>query len=124
MTTPARSTTGPQDGRPTVAAMRVSVQQLLGPEAELPTVAQLETLTLRLRGYAMQLIPAVESSAGRLPEDDVPRACALACVGEARMRLNAEPRSGLPAGISFAQSLARCVNALCDHVENLVGGHS
>ncbi|MFF1598750.1 DUF6415 family natural product biosynthesis protein [Streptomyces mirabilis] len=48
----------------------------------------------------------------------MPHACALACVGEARMRLSLEPDHRLPAGIAHAQRLARSLNALCDHYEN------
>ncbi|WP_405591250.1 DUF6415 family natural product biosynthesis protein [Streptomyces sp. NBC_01092] len=103
--------------------MRETARRLLAPDAELPTTEELETLTLLLRGHMMLLIPAVEDAARPLPEDDVPRACALACVGEARMRLGLEPGRTLPAGIAHAQRLSRSVNALCDHVVNLDGVH-
>jgi hypothetical protein len=102
--------------------MRETARRLLAEDAELPTAGELETLTLTLRGHIMLRVPEVEIAAGRLPEDDIPRACALACVGEARMRLNLEPGRTLPAGIAHAQRLARSVNALVDHVENL-GAH-
>ncbi|MFF3378365.1 DUF6415 family natural product biosynthesis protein [Streptomyces sp. NPDC002680] len=55
----------------------------------------------------------MEAVARKLPEDDVPRACALACAGEARQRLN------LPTGLVGARQMARSVNALCDHMEAL-----
>ncbi|WP_329334679.1 DUF6415 family natural product biosynthesis protein [Streptomyces sp. NBC_01352] len=103
--------------------MRESARRLLADDAELPTPEELETLTLLLRGHMMLLIPAVEDAARLLPEDAVPRACALACVGEARMRLGLEPGRTLPAGIAHAQRLARSVNALCDHAVNLDGVH-
>ncbi|MFE9098920.1 DUF6415 family natural product biosynthesis protein [Streptomyces sp. NPDC007264] len=102
-----------------IYVMRASVRRLLAEDAELPSVEELETLTLQLRGHIMLAIPEVEAAAGRLPKDDIPRACAFACVGEARMRLNLEPGRTLPAGIAHAQRLARSVNALCDHYENL-----
>jgi hypothetical protein len=102
--------------------MRACARRLLADDAELPTVAELETLTLQLRGHVMLAVPEVETAAGTLPRDDVPRACALACVGEARMRLNLESGHGLPAQVAHAQRLARSVNALCDHYENLGGG--
>ncbi|WP_405906328.1 DUF6415 family natural product biosynthesis protein [Streptomyces sp. NBC_00828] len=107
-----------------VATMRISARRLLADDAEPPSPEELEIITLRLRGHIMLAIPEVEIAAGRLPEDDIPRACALACVGEARMRLNLEPGRTLPAGIAHAQRLARSVNALCDHVVNLGGAHS
>ncbi|MER5397568.1 DUF6415 family natural product biosynthesis protein [Streptomyces sp. NPDC002599] len=101
--------------------MRNTARRLLAEDAELPTSEELETLTLTLRGHMMLLVPEVEIAAGRLPEDDVPRACALACIGEARMRLGTEPGPTLPAAVAHAQRLARSVNALCDHVVNLDG---
>ncbi|MGW3913189.1 DUF6415 family natural product biosynthesis protein [Streptomyces sp. NPDC005070] len=106
-----------------VETMRATARLLLGEDAELPTETELNTLTLTLRGHMMLLIPAVEDVARPLPEDDVPRACAMACLGESRMRLGLEPGVTLPAAVAHAQRLARSVNALCDHVENLNGGH-
>ncbi|MET7727739.1 DUF6415 family natural product biosynthesis protein [Streptomyces mirabilis] len=107
-----------------IETMRESARRLLADDAEVPSPEELEILTLRLRGHMMLAIPEVETAAGRLPKDDIPRYCALACVGEARMRLNLEPGRTLPAGIAHAQRLARSVNALCDHVMNLGGAHS
>ncbi|MFF0591954.1 DUF6415 family natural product biosynthesis protein [Streptomyces antibioticus] len=101
--------------------MRASARRLLAEDAEPPRQEELETLTLTLRGHMMLLIPAVEDAARKFPRDDIPATCARACVGEARMRLGLEPRNGLPAGIAHAQRLSRSVNALCDHVINLVG---
>lgn len=102
--------------------MRAAARRLLAETAEPPMPEELETLTLQLRGHIMLTIPEVEKAAGRLPEDDVPRACALACIGEAHIRLGLEPGRTLPAGIAHAQRLARSVNALCDHYENLAEG--
>ncbi|GGX94790.1 DUF6415 family natural product biosynthesis protein [Streptomyces anandii] len=114
-----------RDHRPLdVETMRACARRLLADDAELPTVEELETLTLQLRGHVMLAVPEVEMAAGALPRDDVPRACALACVGEARMRLNLEPGHALPAQVAHAQRLARSVNALCDHYENLGGGEN
>ncbi|MET9392442.1 DUF6415 family natural product biosynthesis protein [Streptomyces sp. NPDC006624] len=103
--------------------MRSTALRLLAEDAEPPSPEELETLTLTLRGHMMLLVPAVEDAAQGLPEDDVPRACALACIGSARLRLGQEPGRNLPAGIAHAQGLARSVNALCDHVENLTEAH-
>lgn len=107
-----------------VPTMRETAARLLSEDAELPSPEELETLTLLLRGMIMLAIPEIETAAGKLPEDDVPRACALACVGEARMRLRLEPSNQtLPAGVAHAQRLARSVRALADHYVNL-GGQS
>lgn len=105
-----------------VETMRATARRLLTDDAEPPAPEELETLTRTLRGHMMLAVPEIETAAHRLPEGDVPRACALACVGEARMRLGFEPGRSLPAGIAHAQRLARSVNALCDHYENLRGG--
>ncbi|MFJ1650122.1 DUF6415 family natural product biosynthesis protein [Streptomyces sp. NPDC088337] len=104
---------------PDLETMRATVHRLLAEDAEPPSPDELDTLTLLLRGHTMVLIPEVEKATSRLPKDDVPRACAMACIGEARMRLGLEPGRGLPAGIAHAQRLARSVNALADHLENL-----
>ncbi|MGW0189021.1 DUF6415 family natural product biosynthesis protein [Streptomyces sp. NPDC003362] len=79
----------------------------------------MDTLTLQLRGHLMLAIPVVEALADQLPEDDVPRACAHAGVMEARARLRLDPGHSLPRRVAHAQRLARSVNALCDHCENL-----
>lgn len=122
--TVSRGTAEGRDRRPLdVATMRAAARRLLAEDAELPTAEGLETLTLQLRGHVMVAVPEVETAALARPEDDVPRACALACIGEARARLGTEPGGTLPVGIAHAQRLARSVNALCDHIENLGGGH-
>jgi hypothetical protein len=103
--------------------MREIVDRLLdpdaAPEALPPAPAELETLTLQLRRHLELLLPEVEETAKRLPRSSIPRYCVLACVGEARERLRTEPtpRFGGPAG--HARRLARTLNALCDHYENL-----
>lgn len=107
-----------------VEVMRASARRLLAEDAELPSFDEVETLTLRLRGHMMLLIPEVEEAAARQPKDDIPRYCALACIGEARMKLNLAPGHGLPAGIAHAKRLSRSLNALCDHYENLGGRHT
>lgn len=104
-----------------IETMRESSRRLLAEDAELPSLDELETLTLQLRGHIMLAIPEVEAAAARLDEDDIPRACALAGIREARMRLNLKAGATLPSGIAHAQRLARSVSALCDHYESL--GH-
>ncbi|MFJ2259578.1 DUF6415 family natural product biosynthesis protein [Streptomyces sp. NPDC087844] len=73
-------------------------RRLLAEDAELPTPDELETFTLQLRGHIMVAVPEVEAAAGRPPGGDVPRTCALARVGEARMRLGLGPVRTLSAG--------------------------
>ncbi|MFF0061091.1 DUF6415 family natural product biosynthesis protein [Streptomyces sp. NPDC005279] len=106
-----------------VDTMRTAARQLLAEDAELPAYDDLEPLTLQLRGHVMLLIPEVETLAFGRPRDDVPRTCALACIGEARIRLDHDPRPGLPRAVAHAQRLSRSVNALLDHVENLRHPH-
>ncbi|MFE2445191.1 DUF6415 family natural product biosynthesis protein [Streptomyces sp. NPDC059426] len=111
-----------RDQRPlNIQTMRASTRRLLAEDAELPSMEEVETLTLRLRGHITVAVPGVEQMARSLSEDDTRRACARACIGEARMRMRMEPGATLPARIAHAQRLARSVNALCDHYESLGG---
>jgi hypothetical protein len=99
--------------------MRAAAARLLALDAEPPSCDELETLALLYRGNMMLLIPEVERATKGLSKDDAPRACAMACIGEARIRLDLHPGAGLPARIAHAQHLARSVNALLDHLESL-----
>jgi uncharacterized protein DUF6415 len=109
-----------------VATMRATVRRLLGPDDAPdvlpPTSAELDILTAALRGHMELIAPEVEQAAGRLDEESIPRFCALACVGEARRRLSLEPRPGLNGAAGHARRLARVLNALCDHYQDLTGG--
>jgi hypothetical protein len=117
--------TGPPDGKPTTGApidvelMHETAARLLAEDAELPSLEEIETLTLRLRGMIMVAIPEIEILAGKAPKDDIPATCARACIGEARMRLRLEPGGNLPQQVAHAQRLARSVRALADHYVNL-----
>ncbi|MFD8739414.1 DUF6415 family natural product biosynthesis protein [Streptomyces sp. NPDC059618] len=102
--------------------MRACTRRLLAEDARVPASEELEALTLQLRGHIELLIPEVEETAGRLPKDDIPRYCALACTGEARGKLRARPRPGHATELAHARRLARVVNALVDHHENLDAG--
>lgn len=99
--------------------MRETASLLLDPNAKTLPPERLEILHLALTGMAHVAIPEIEAASGRLPKDDIPRACALACVGEARMRLR------LPSGETFekqlvlTRKLARAVRALADHCQAL-----
>ncbi|MGW3663950.1 DUF6415 family natural product biosynthesis protein [Streptomyces sp. NPDC005141] len=109
---------------PDIATMRSSVRRFLAEDALPPSAHELETLTLRLRGHMQLLIPEVEQVIASLPKDDVPRYCALACIGEARRKLDITPQPGVSSGVGHARRLARSLNALCDHYENFTGERS
>ncbi|MEU4172160.1 DUF6415 family natural product biosynthesis protein [Streptomyces sp. NPDC026665] len=121
MQTTAREPSAEEAGGcpPDIATMRSSVRRFLAEDALPPSAHELETLTLRLRGHMQLLIPEVEQAIASLPKDDVPRYCALACIGEARRKLDITPQPGVSSGVAHARRLARSLNALCDHFENL-----
>ncbi|MET8828495.1 DUF6415 family natural product biosynthesis protein [Streptomyces sp. NPDC004610] len=102
-----------------LATMREAVRRLLGDNTPAPGEEELDALLLRLRGHLMLTIPEIQQTAAGFPEDDIPRACALTAVAEARARLGVRPRPSLPARLAHARLLARSVGALCDHYENL-----
>ncbi|MGW3200695.1 DUF6415 family natural product biosynthesis protein [Streptomyces sp. NPDC001118] len=104
---------------PDIATMRASARRLLAEDAKPIGAEELETLRLTLRGQVQLLIPIVEAMTLGLPKDDVPRACALACTREASMRLRLGVGDYPPVRMSVALKLARSVNALCDHYDNL-----
>jgi hypothetical protein len=99
--------------------MREAISRLLLAEAELPASEELATLTVQLRGHMQLLIPEVEAAAAKLHRDDVPRYCALACLGTARNRLQERPNPHPGGDVAYARRLARALNALVDHSENL-----
>ncbi|MFJ9714758.1 DUF6415 family natural product biosynthesis protein [Streptomyces sp. NPDC101213] len=111
--------TGQEQCPPDIATMRATVRRLLAADAEPPAPDELSTLALLLRGHINVLIPSVAAAALRLPKDDVPRACAMACVGEARMRLRLGDGDTDTVRTAVAVRLARSVNALADHYETL-----
>ncbi|MFE5189187.1 DUF6415 family natural product biosynthesis protein [Streptomyces sp. NPDC056628] len=104
---------------PDIATMRTAAHRLLDQDAQEPAPEELATLTLQLRGHIQLLIPEVGIRASRLPKNAIPRACALACIGEAEMRLRLGPGDNDAVRRTVATKLARSVNALCDHFENL-----
>lgn len=104
---------------PDIAGMRSLTRRLLGEDGQPETLAEVETITLQLRGYAQLLIPEVQKRVARRPKDDIPKYCALACIGEAHGKLSITPRPGIHAGSAYGRRLARVVNALADHYENL-----
>lgn len=110
---------------PDVAEMRRRAVPLMDPEVPAPAPEELETLAALLRGHIQLLVPEVEALAIPLPKDDVPRACAMACTGEARMRLRIGwPEDNKAVQLAVLRKLARSLNALCDHWENLAPGQA
>ncbi|MBU6529815.1 DUF6415 family natural product biosynthesis protein [Streptomyces sp. NPDC057245] len=95
--------------------MRETATLLLAPDAREPAPDELDSLLLALRGMIENAVPEIEAVAARLPEDDVPRACALACIGEARMRLRLTPGEAFDQRHIVAQKLALTVRSLADH---------
>lgn len=108
----------PECAPPDIATMRASASRAL---TEAIPETELDTLTLTLRGHMEVLIPEVEALARRQPKDSIPRYCAFACVGEAYRKLRLGNGQTTPARVAVAHKLARSVNALCDHYENLGG---
>ncbi|MFE3635491.1 DUF6415 family natural product biosynthesis protein [Streptomyces cellostaticus] len=104
-----------------LGTMREAVDLLLGPDdapdALPPAPREVGALTVALRGHLELLVPEVESRAGRLSEDSIPRYCAMACVGEARRKLGGGARPG--GDVVHARRLARVLRALCDHYEQM-----
>ena len=107
---------------PDIETMRVTADRLLDPDAAPgvlpPSAAELDTLIQLMRGQVELLIPDIQRVTGEHPKN-VSHYCALACVGEARERLRLEPGSGRDRAVTYGRRLARVLNALCDHYENI-----
>ncbi|MFJ8599018.1 DUF6415 family natural product biosynthesis protein [Streptomyces shenzhenensis] len=105
-----------------LAAMRQATVLVLGPEgrphALPPSPVNLSDVIATLRGYLEWLVPQVERQAARMPKDSVARACACACVGQARRRLSTAPSHRYGGDIGHARRLARVLCALCDDYES------
>ncbi|NEB05351.1 DUF6415 family natural product biosynthesis protein [Streptomyces sp. SID13726] len=108
---------------PDIATMRGTVDRLLDPDsvpdALPPAGAELETLTAAVIGHLEILIPQAEAVADRPTVGLMARHGLIACISDARGRLASQPsaRYGGPAG--HARRLARALNALCNHYEEL-----
>lgn len=102
--------------------MRETVDRLLDPDAVPgtlpPSEAELDTLTATVRGHLELLAPEVEAAAEKMVSV-IARHGVLACVWEARSRLAAEPSRRFGGPLGNARRLARVLNALCDHYEQL-----
>jgi hypothetical protein len=118
MTSTAQTTQ--QDAAPVdIATIRETIGRFLPSDVEQPTGDELATLTALMRGQIALIIPEVRALAVKLPKDDVPRYCALACIGDAEGRLRERPNPAPGGANAFARRLARALNALADHYENL-----
>ncbi len=104
-----------------IASMRMSVAQVLPPDVTPTDRDTLETLTSMLRGHMQLLVPEIEQAAAGLPDDDVPRYCALLCIREACGKLSALPGLLPYDAVAYARKLGRSLLALCDHYEALTG---
>lgn len=114
----------PEIGALPVEAMLADARRLIGPDAELPSYDDLEDVTLRLRGHIQQLIPTIADHTNGRPRGDSLRARAEAGVGEAYRRLDETPGGNLIALVRHGQRLARSVDGLLTHLDNLKGGTS
>lgn len=104
-------------------AMRADAALLIGNDAELPETGVLPQIVQNLRGHLMVLIPHVEDQI-RLSPEPGPQTTALADIDEARRRMDAVPGFSLISEIKHAQNLARSVDALCRHTEDIIAGRA
>ncbi|MER7838450.1 DUF6415 family natural product biosynthesis protein [Streptomyces sp. NPDC096040] len=121
MTADATMTEAQDRLAPDIETMRRTAHRFLAPDARPIPTGDLVTLRATMRGQLEELIPTIEAMTRAFPAGDIPSACALAGVGEARMRLGLRPGFNSPGQMTVAMKLARSVNALCDHFENLRG---
>ncbi|MFE7273055.1 DUF6415 family natural product biosynthesis protein [Streptomyces sp. NPDC057623] len=109
-----------------IATMRDTVNRLLdpdsAPQAFPPAGDELTTLTATVRGHLEVLVPDVEAAArAQLKPGSSPKSTILQCAWDARSRMEAEPSSKTGGPVAHARRLARSLNALCDHYEQLTG---
>ncbi|MEU0787773.1 DUF6415 family natural product biosynthesis protein [Streptomyces sp. NPDC006173] len=104
-----------------VLVMRQTIARVLPPAEELPPGLDIDSVIGAIRGHMELIVPEIESKALALDKNDIPRFCALACVGEAHGKLRARAGHGAHAALVFARKLARSLAALCDHYETLTG---
>lgn len=104
-----------------IDTMRHTISQLMDPNVQLPVGEALDLVQQTLRGHMQLLIPEVEHLAWQRDKEDVPRYCALACVGEARGKLRTPAKPGEYGALTHTRRLARSLAALCDHHEALTG---
>ncbi|MDX2544225.1 DUF6415 family natural product biosynthesis protein [Streptomyces sp. WI04-05B] len=107
-----------------VETMRASAYRLLAPDAELPSVDELHTLMLTLKGHLALIIPEVgRVASARRGDDTLARVDARMAISETCRKLRIKPNLGPSSHVAYARRLSRSLNALCDHYENLRGAH-
>ena len=105
-----------------VATMRATARRLLAEDAAPVPADEVPVLISTLRGHLELIVPEVEVCAAQLPENPavtIPAACALVATADVRRLLDVVPRTGYGSAIVHARRLARRVNAMVDHYENL-----
>ncbi|MFD4508668.1 DUF6415 family natural product biosynthesis protein [Streptomyces sp. NPDC058457] len=121
MTADVSMTEAQQQLAPDIETMRRTASRFLAPDGRPIPNGDVATLGTALRGQIEELIPTIEAMARLRRAGDIPSACALAGVREARMRLGLVPGYNSPGQMTVAMKLARSVTALCDHYEDLNG---
>ncbi|WP_175647247.1 DUF6415 family natural product biosynthesis protein [Streptomyces cyaneochromogenes] len=114
---PAEAEAPPLD----VETIRKTARRLLTDDADPLTPEAPTPLAVLLRDHIRQLNPEAKAAIPGLPQDDVPKMCAQACLGETQMRLrlgNGDTAAVRPA---VTTKPARSVNALYNHRVNLGG---
>ncbi|WP_241826857.1 DUF6415 family natural product biosynthesis protein [Streptomyces graminilatus] len=106
-----------------IETMRASARRLLAPaDAVVPSMQELETLTLLLKGHMALIIPELgRAASSRCGDDTLKRADARVSISETCRKLRIEPSPALSAQLGYARRLSRCLNVLCDHYEELCG---
>jgi hypothetical protein len=105
-----------------VETMRASASRLLAPDAGVPSVEELHTLMLMLKGHLALIIPEVgRAASARRGDDTLTRVDARMAISETCRKLRIKPSPGLSAHLAYARRLSRSLNALCNHYEKLCG---
>lgn len=108
----------PRTELPDLETMRVSVRHAL---AEDPQAEELMTLAETLRGHMRVLMPEVSELAARQPRNAMAAVGARAAIQEADRKLRVGDGGTQALRLALVQRLARCVDCLCRHYENLGG---
>lgn len=105
-----------------IGRMRKTARRLLGPDDGPdylpPAMTELDPLTDALREHLQALMPQVEQLA-TAKKKTIAQYCALGCVGEARRKLSIQPDPDLRSRTFHLRKLARVLDALCNHYEQL-----
>ncbi|MGA5129395.1 DUF6415 family natural product biosynthesis protein [Streptomyces olivoreticuli] len=93
-----------------------AVGRALAPSAVLPRAEGVEELTVRLRGYAMCLVPEVEDRVGGMEQGTTEWREATSALDDARRALGAGPGAGLRSAVGHMQELGRVCHRLRCHL--------